>query len=706
MFEGPLSAGPLSDAAVMSGPLSLRIARVSREAGPGYRISRGANVTVMVDNLAEAPYEVVRLSPVAIWFIAVDYVKYQRGATLCVRLMGEDGEIGPLDAKVVSVEPSEEGSDMLVGLQVPVISLALGRRVLGLLRSLVARGAAEPARSLSMTQEHIDDNDRIRSILTALVSAGGDGILRGLDTPVRVTRVEPEGSGKIYWRAPEAWGEPPFLIDMVGFSSIQRIHIPSQEVKDGEVVTPLPTHIERVRHRWFRRVMVRSNLTLKYAHPLWSDMPVVERKVRDISFAGIGFETNPEEDLGFPGLELPEIIVTPERGEPVRLRGQMRFVSLGKNGAPSLCGMRVTPATADEESRWRNLIASEMHETTANGLELVEPIWTLFEQSGYFSLSGKTPAQFEQLKQSFFALGHRASKAPSLFCQVVWPSGRGVEASGSLVKAYHGTWLSHQLAKRAGRAPGNIDPRQILRDIYVRGFEHPQADPDFRWAVAYLEAQVAWSKKAHLEFAARYDGMGLTLVLPFRLREGASSEKTESALSLAVDDLRIGPATYEEQERLIGIIQATRSPVYVDALDFVPDRFNLDLIAKQWREAGIERAREVLIARRGSVPIAAAVVESGETGSNLFRLLDAVRLFPMYSGGESAYLALLDAARDWYAAHGKPTFTYFDESFDDALAERAKLRDLGDGNFWAISALLLPEFLEHIYELTASRPRK
>ena len=103
--------------------------------------------------------------------------------------------------------------------------------------------------------------------------------------------------------------------------------------------------------------------------------------------------------------------------------------------------------------------------------------------------------------------------------------------------------------------------------------------------------------------------------------------------------------------------------------------------------------------------MAATILETGETGSNLFRLLDAVRLFSMSPGGEDAFVPLLDAARDWYAARGKSTFTVLDEDRDDAMAERARLRDLGDGNLWMISSLLLPEYIEHIYELTAPRVR-
>lgn len=700
MFDGPLSAGPLSDAALMGGPLSMRIARVSGEAGPGYRITPGSRAVLLeVEGSDAISYQVARLSPAAIWFLAEDHGKYERGAELTVHLSGQEDRIGPLRATVVSIERAEDSAGMLVGIHVKSVPLEHGRRILGLLRALVDLGLAEPARSLSMTQEYIEDAERIRSIIIAFIARGGEGILRGQDIPVAAVHIDGKGGGGILWKSSEPWGAPPYLIDMVGYCSIQRLHITSSEVLGADVRTPLPTKIERVRHRWFRRCDVKGDVTIRYSHPLWPELGVVKRKVRDISFAGIGFETVPEEDLGFPGLELPEIFVDAEGFDPIRLKGQVRFVSARK--PTGLCGMRITPSSPDDELRWRSLIGREMHGTTEAGMERAAPLWALFEQSGYFHLSGKTPAQFEQIKQSFFSLGRRVEAAPALFCQIVWPSGRGVEASGSVLKAYDGTWLTHQLAKRSGKAPGNIDPRQILRDIYVRAFEHPQADPDFRWAIAYLDAKVAWSKRAHLEFADRYRDLGLSLVMPFRLREGTSADKTCDS----PEEWHIDRATYEETEQFLEGMVRTHPMAYRESLDLVPDRFGLELLTRSWKAVGIERERELLIAHKGDRMVAAALLETGETGSNLFRLLDAVRLFPLVDGGESAFLALLDAARDWYGSRSKSTFTVLDEHPEGTISEKARLRDLGDGHFWAISSLLVPELLEHIYELTAPRVR-
>src|SRR6185369_13237615 len=102
--------------------------------------------------------------------------------------------------------------------------------------------------------------------------------------------------------------------------------------------------------------------------------------------------------------------------------------------------------------------------------------WDLFESSGYFNLAGKQPEDFGELRQSFFRLGKRAPEMPQLICQAVWPSSRGIEGTVSFTKTYSTSWMGHQLAKRNGSPPPSAsDAGQILRDVYTRTFEHPQA---------------------------------------------------------------------------------------------------------------------------------------------------------------------------------------------------------------------------------------
>jgi hypothetical protein len=143
----------------------------------------------------------------------------------------------------------------------------------------------------------------------------------------------------------------------------------------------------------------------------------------------------------------------------------------------------------------------------------------------------------------------------------------------------------------------------------------------------------------------------------------------------------------------------------VDALDFSRERLELHEVAETWRTAGLERERHILVARRDGVALAALVLELGPPGTNLFRLLDAARLFPLAPEGREASVALLDEARRWYARRGRTTFVFLREDEDDSYAAAARLHDEpGSKPFlWLLSARMLPEFLEHINESTVGR---
>ena len=89
-----------------------------------------------------------------------------------------------------------------------------------------------------------------------------------------------------------------------------------------------------------------------------------------------------------------------------------------------------------------------------------------------------------------------------------------------------------------------------------------------------------------------------------------------------------------------------------------PERFDIAVTKRAWGEIGMERHREVWVARYQSNPVAAAIIEVGQTGTNLFRLLDSLRLVSLQPGGEAAFLGLIEKAKAWFLARGKQSFVY------------------------------------------------
>ncbi|MBZ4418458.1 hypothetical protein [Myxococcus sp. RHSTA-1-4] len=331
---------------------------------------------------------------------------------------------------------------------------------------------------------------------------------------------------------------------------------------------------------------------------------------------------------------------------------------------------------------------------------LVEEIWRLFIDSGYFELAGRSVAWFESRRASFIELGRRAPELSRLLCQAAWTSERGVEATFSVMKPYRSLWLTHQLAKRQGGSRFERVPGQMLRDLYTCMVAHAQGDPGFRWLAAYIESTVPFIHRAHVGFVERMAGTGRVLLRPLRMLDVTC----DAPSGQDARGLEVGPATAGERALLAEEISRTRPACYVEALDLGPEALDLEEAARPWRAAGLERERHVVVARRGRTPVAAAVLEVGPLGTNPFRLLDSARLFPLSAGGREAYPALLDAARRWYARRGRDGFVFLSE--EDGDAEAARLRDEAPEAkpyLWVIPSDLAPGFLEHIHEQTVSR---
>src|SRR4029453_13121926 len=149
-----------------------------------------------------------------------------------------------------------------------------------------------------------------------------------------------------------------------------------------------------------------------------------------------------------------------------------------------------------------------------------EPAWQMLLESGYFELSGKSRESFEPLRADFHRVPKNALRAPSILCRVFRPSCRGVEATFALAKAYQGSWLVHQLARMPGGPAPNTLPGQVVREVFLRAFEHPELDPDFRWALSYIDEQVGASLRMSVHFSRRWDSAGEAAAVPVRLVEG------------------------------------------------------------------------------------------------------------------------------------------------------------------------------------------
>lgn len=702
--DAPVPEDPKSVEGPSSGVVSTPL--FGGNSGPGYWIEEDpqnpTEITFMEPRVGAG--QVIRLSPAALWFVPRSGDRFpQKEIRFCLKR--GDLSIGPLRAKVTHLDAVSRRP--CVGLQLLGVSIEEGRQMVALLNELVQKGGARIAHNPSPVLEEITDPDRIGAILTALIAVGSDGFLSEEKGRVRASIAHVDvDTRRIHWKTDEPLfeqgSERAWLgASIVGYNSVYRFCLTDAEQTEDGLVAALPARLVRVRHRYFRRIAVRTTLRVRFEHPLWEEIEPTWRDVLDISLGGIRFTTKPEEDLLFPALNLPYIEIETQFGAVIHLRGQVRNAIPAQGDEPASCGASVVPISPEDEIWWMRLVSGMLYNhVTQTSEHLTEPLWDLFKDSGYMNLAGKSEASFAYLKRRISSVGRRAASAPQLMCQTVWPSERGVEASLSFCKAYKQSWMVHQLAKRK-TAPGDLANRaQILWGIYTRAFEHSQSDPDMRWVISYVESDVPWVARTHFAFAKRFASTGESLALPVRMmnvhcsESGAPQEET----------FDVGPATPWEKLRVLAAIARTRPGSYREALDFTSEHIDLTDVAREWRRFGFERERQIIIARAGLQPIAALVVEVGEVGTNLFCLLDSARLIPLVSNGKRAYVQLMDEARAWFAARRRTSFLYYREDDDPSYAEGARLHDLPCEPYLCImSARVLPDFLEHVCEISGSR---
>ncbi len=569
----------------------------------------------------------------------------------------------------------------------------------GILQGLLAGSLAEAAPSEPPSIELMTDIARIEARIRSLAAQEAQAIVRTAGGIVRGRLVAAlsDGSFPLQLASGSPIPDAPFELELQGYNSVYRFGVKRLLRMGDRVAVPLPACLERLQHRKSRRADAPANLVISFPHPVFAELQV-RRAVRDVSRHGVSFETRVDQDILCAGLRLHDVVLTTQHGATLHFDGEVRIVHPPRDGRGAACGVRLTPRSVPDATRWGQLVGTALNPHTRLGATWSEDTWELYTASGYFSLSGKSQAHFGTLKGPFASVTRKVDSAPQVGCQVVWPSERGVEASLSLLKVYEHTWFGFQMAKLKGAPPDGASGRQVLRDIHLRAYEHAQADPELRWTTALVQATAQWSKLVHYDLPHRYLHSGLSAVVDFHALEIDVPARPPRS-----PDENVGFATLHEREALLEALVPRRPLVYREALDLVPERFGLEKLRGEWSAAGLTRERDLLVARRGGRMIAAATVESADPGLHLFNLLDLVRLYAISVDGASAFPALLDAASAWYRARGRASFTCLLEEESTDCAVKFSPRDLGAGALTVLSTELLPSFLEHVTEVTAPR---
>ena len=693
----------------------------------GYRLRQAPGPAMAVVDGEELPLD--RLSPEDACALAARRRRFFIGDEVKVLFLGRGLSTPLVHASVAKVHDAEGEGPARLDFGFRGTDLATARKFASFVETLRREGAVRAASTRAFSRELVSDRDRIchvaeilaRNRTRALVRLPGDRSA----TLLRLIAVD-RTVGTLTWDSGNLTIEESLQAELIGHSSIFMLdRLPVLASAPGRVITPLPPRLLRTRRRAVGRVRAApGELTVRFRHPVWREL-VAARMVRDFSFRGVSFWCDAVEDLVYPGLLMDEVEVSGEGlSKPVSFRADVRMVAASylttePNGSGHAVGMSLAPRSRGDRQRWARLVGDRLYPATRATGDGGQELWEVYERSGYFALSGKEPQVFAQRRREFQSAGKKLAKAPELGSRVLWSSQRGVECTVSVNKVYRYSWLGHQMARRPADSLPRLDPapqpappsspqsaKEALRETFLRAFETAHADPDIRWFVGFIEGRVRWMRAANIEFAQQHLAEDQAVALPFRLREGIPSINAPVGGPGAIVS---GPMD-GDQNLILGALTQIRSRAYREAFDLVPARLDMGEISRRWEKAGMVRSRALRVARHNGKPVAASILERGEPGINLFHLLNAVRLVVLPAGEvleveerEAALAELLVDAQRWYAEAGVDGFVYLQEMEVGTHADVAGLKDLGMGYVWALSARLLPEWMEHVYELTSPR---
>lgn len=632
---------------------------------------------------------------------------FEPGARVSLRISGAALEVGPLSGTVEEVEDGDDGSAPRVRVALGPLTLLEGRAVLALLEAVrassglepeppreVTEVVREPRRVVSLIRQIFDLRCESRFLSTEEAEAGGRG------TAARPEELLPGTPLPLVWGAAPPCPAPPFDVQVVWMNWEYRFRVKRAVVDGGRVRTSVPDEIVRVRERFHRRASAPTGASLEFRHPLWPEL-TVRRPLEDVSLRGASFATQVVEDGIFPGLELPFVEAVWPTGERARFRGAIRRLAHGGHER-IVAGASLEPFSDEDADLWHKLIDRSFFRHTFHATAEADPLWELYERSGYFNLSGKTEQEFRELRDAFRRVTTIFDRPNEVGTHIVMPSGGHAHSAITVIKPYEHAWFPCQLAQEKESAPERLSTRRVLLEVMLHAFELVSRDPGFHWVVNWVQVESRFSRAVSYELTKRFADPDHACVVRFRAMEARTDDDVGAS---ALDGYEVGPATDAEVRLLLDAIAACRPLSYRESHDLVPERMDVEDIARRWRRSGLARRRHITVARQNGVPLAAGVMDLVEDGVHLFGLLDVLRTFALAPGGEQAFGAVVEASRAWYREQGKGKFAYFVEHEDYEHAVRAGFKDLGEADLVVLGARYMPDQMQHLWEVMAPKDK-
>lgn len=449
--------------------------------------------------------------------------------------------------------------------------------------------------------------------------------------------------------------------------------------------------LEVLSDRVERRTAVSARVRFRYQLERASGERSAQRDapVLDVSSGGLCFFVESAAEVPPVGDAVAPCTITWKRGPSLSVRGHV--VHAGPHAHGWRVGVRLE-GNSEVLEVWREHVEGLQFPETLRPEANAELAWNAYADSGYLQIGGKSSAAFARGRAAFVRAQRLLARSPWVGALFTGGPSSHPEAYVHQVQCWPRSWLLFQLC----RLPRGRSLRTSDDGILLRLYEHCYAfvlAAGADWMVTYTHSSdTAYTHRLHCEHARTLaPDEGCTL--PFEAIE------ISGVRAPAPDGAAVGAATAAEMAATARALEARYPFPYLAAMALDRADLGTSALGRLWQGSGLERSREVLVARRDGRALAAAILDMASPGLHVYGLLDKIRLVALESGGEGEFENLLAAAQGRYAATGHASSVYFRDPDAPALTSRIVHASMGRANISVLARSAAAGFLEHVFLL-------
>lgn len=428
------------------------------------------------------------------------------------------------------------------------------------------------------------------------------------------------------------------------------------------VVALLPSEL-RGHRRWTPRIRLAPGEGHVELRTLLG-AETVRRSAADVEMEGIGFTAEPGDLLPI-GTRLPSLTLVLAGGATVRAAGRVvsrRALESGSGPRAVRCGVRLDPLTPEAQSTLADVIVGRTHP----GLELArglgfDAVWCFLRETGFLYAEKEQqlrPSLPEIRTTMTRLLAHPEGPLRTLVFRA--PAG-DIQGHVSVVRAYQRTWMLQHLAVRKDGGSTMAAARALNQGI-IDYLEHL---PDAEWIRIWFRPKNRYPARTFGRFARVQFDHHRNHVKTYAYYTAPS----EGAPELALPGATVAEATAADWADIRRHFVARGETALLSAEDLC-GAADLSQMDDAYREIGLTRRREALVARRDGRLLGFALLEISSPGINLSDITTAFRMHAAVN--EPAVVsALAAAARRRYADLGRPLAIGLHDAPDDAAWREA-----------------------------------